>query len=170
MYKYILSITMTIKIAVPSITQKEIDDIIFHYNAMKPPDFGLLENLICREGGFKIAPKEAAMALPQHNNPFMNQYELEKRRNRELRWNSKRYLVSYCNIPAFLVEEELLLFKTMQFILGKENVSYYTSYGEAKMASPSVLEALLTGRSPKRNSIAHSPPQPQKRVGRIFPI
>ena len=163
---------MTIKIAVPSVSQKEIDDIIFHYNAMKPPDFGLLENLICREGGFKIAPKEATTALPQHTNPFMNQYELEKRRNRELRWNSKKYLVSYCNIPAFLVEEEMLLFKTMQFILGKENVTYYTSYGEAKMASPSVLEAMLSGRSPKRNAavVAYSPPQPPKRMGRIFPI
>lgn len=137
---------------------------------MKPNDFELLENLICREGGFKIAPQETKTVPQKHNNPFMNQYEIEKRRNRELRWNSKKYLVSYCNIPAFLVEEELLLFKTMQFILGKENVTYYTSYGEAKMASPSVLEALLSGRSPKRGAIACSPPQTQKRAGRIFPI
>ena len=159
---------------------------------MKPNDFGLLENLICREGGFKITPQETNIVPQKHNdsytllrnhpqkstglrpsdfgsNPFMIQYELEKRRNRELRWNSKKYLVSYCNIPAFLVEEELLLFKTMQFILGKENVTYYTSYGEAKMASPSVLEALLAGRSPKRNVQACSPPQ-QKRFGRILPI
>ena len=161
---------MTIKIALPSISHKEIDDIIFHYNAMKPNDFGLLENLICREGGFKIAPQETKTVPQKHNNPFMNQYEIEKRRNRELRWNSKKYLVSYCNIPAFLEKEEVLLFKTMQFILGKENVTYYTSYGEAKMASPSVLEALLSGRSPKRGAIACSPPQTQKRAGRIFPI
>ena len=30
---------MTIKITVPPISHKEIDDIIFHYNAMKPPQF-----------------------------------------------------------------------------------------------------------------------------------
>ena len=87
----------------------------------------------------------------------MNQFEIEKRRARELRWNQKKYLVGYCNIPTFTIEEEILLFKTMSFVLGKENVAYYDTYGDAKKESPSILENLLIQKSPKR-SIAYSPP------------
>ena len=150
---------MTIKIAIPStsIKEVEIEDILFHYNTMKPSNFGNLEKLICREGGFKITPKEANTSPVFHKNPVMNQFEIEKRRARELRWNQKKYLVGYCNIPTFTIEEEILLFKTMSFVLGKENVAYYDTYGDAKKESPSILENLLIQKSPKR-SIAYSPP------------
>ena len=164
---------MTIKIAIPStsIKEVEIEDILFHYNTMKPSNFGNLERLICREGGFRIVPLEANTVPELHKNPFINQFEMEKRRARELRWNQKKYLVSYCNIPTFTVEEEILLFKTMSFVLGKENVAYYDTFGDAKKESPSIIENLLIKRSPKR-SIAYSPPAATQisSFKRMFPI
>ena len=164
---------MTIKIAIPStsIKEAEIEDILFHYNAMKPSNFGNLERLICREGGFKTIPNAANTVPVIHKNPVMNQFEMEQRRGRELRWNQKKYLVGYCNIPTFTIEEEILLFKTMSFVLGKENVAYYDTYGDAKKESPSVIENLLIKRSPKR-SIAHSPPTAThiNSAKRMFPI
>jgi hypothetical protein len=160
---------MTIKIALSSISEAEIEEILFHYNAMKPTHFGVLERLICYEGGFRIIPPENAVPAPQHTLPIMNQLEIEKRRAREIRWNQQKYLVPYSNIPNFLYEEEILLFKTMQFVLGKENVEYYSSYGEAKMTSPSLAENYLLKRSPKRN-IQVSPPVNQVAWKRILPI
>jgi hypothetical protein len=150
---------MTIKIAIPStsITEREIEDILFHYNTMKPRNFDTLERAICKEGGFKITPADANTVPEIHKNPVMNQLEFEKRRARELRWNQQRYLVSYCNIPAFKVEEEILLFKTMSFVLGKENVAYYDTFGDAKKESPSIVENFLIKKSPKR-TITCSPP------------
>ena len=160
---------MTIKIALSSVSEGEIEDIIFHYNTMKPLHFGVLERLICREGGFKITPPEANTVPEIHKNPVMNQFEIEKRKARELRWNQQKYLVGYCNIASFSREEEILLFKTMQFVLGKENVEYYQTYGEAKMTSPTLVENYLLKRSPKRN-INVSPPVNQPAWKRGLPI
>ena len=148
---------MTIKTTVSFISDSELEDILFHYNAMKPVNFGVLEKLKCREGGFKIIPLEAGTAPEIHKNPVMNQYEIEKRKTRELRWNAGKYLVNYCNIPAFSKEEEILLFKTMQFILGKNNVEYYETYGDAKKDSPSIVENFLVQKGPIQN-FAYSPP------------
>jgi hypothetical protein len=161
---------MTIKTAISSISisESDIEDIIFHFNTMKPSNFGILEKLICREGGFKIVPPEAKTVPELHKNPVMNQYEIEKRRARELRWNSGKYLVNYCNIPGFLIEEEILLFKTMRFVLGKENVEYFDTYGDAKQNSPSIIENLLVKKSPKR-TLAYSPPS-STFITRICPI
>lgn len=160
---------MTIKIALPSISEAEIEEIIFHYNTMKPAHFGVLERLICYEGGFRIIPPESAVPAPQHTLPIMNQLEIEKRRAREIRWNQQKYLVPYSNIPNFLYEEEILLFKTMQFVLGKENVEYYQTYGEAKMTSPTLVENYLLKRSPKRQ-VKNSPPQHLSSWRRTLPI
>jgi hypothetical protein len=164
---------MTIKIAIPStsITEREIEDILFHYNTMKPRNFDTLERGICREGGFKITPSDANTVPEIHKNPVMNQLEFEKRRARELRWNQQKYLVSYCNIPAFKVEEEILLFKTMSFVLGKENVTYYDTFGDAKMESPSILEHYLHKKSPKRATNCSPPAATQASIfKRILPI
>jgi len=148
---------MTIKIAVSSISNSELEDILFHYNAMKPANSGVLEKLHCREGGFKIIPFAVGIVPEIHKNPVMNQYEIEIRKTRELRWNAGKYLVGYCNIPTFSKEEEILLFKTMQFILGKEKVEYYETYGDAKKDSPSIVENLLVQKDSIRN-FAYSPP------------
>jgi len=150
---------MTIKTTIPStsISEAEIEDILFHYNTMKPIKFGTLEKLICREGGYRIIPFEANTVPELHKNPFMNQLEIEKRRARELRWNQKKYLVGYCNIPTFTVEEEILLFKTMRFVLGKENVAYFETFGDAKKDSPSIVENLLVPKGPMQ-FLTYSPP------------
>jgi hypothetical protein len=138
---------------------------------MKPKQFGNLERAICREGGFRIIPIESTTAPEIHKNPFINQFEIEKRRARELRWNQQKYLVNYCNIPSFTLDEEILLFKTMSFVLGKENVAYYDTFGDAKKDSPSIIENYLIKKSPKR-SIAYSPPAAtqQSILKRVFPI
>lgn len=163
---------MTIKTAIPStsISNKELEDILFHYNSMKPIDTGILEILLCREGGFKIISPLKHTPYENHNNHYMNQIAIEQRKDHELRWNQKKYLVGYCNIPTFSQEEEMLLFKTMRFVLGKENVEYYDTYGDAKKESPSILENLLIKRSPKR-TLSCSPPTSKLAVfRRILPI
>jgi hypothetical protein len=65
------------------------------------------------------------------------------KRGRELRWNSGKYLVTYFNKPGFTEEEKVLLFKVMRLVLGKENVSYYNTYGDAKKDSPSIKDNFM---------------------------
>jgi hypothetical protein len=80
-------------------------------------------------------------------------------------------LVNYCNIPSFTLDEEILLFKTMRFVLGKENVDYFDTFGDAKKDSPSIIENYLFKKSPKR-TISCSPPAAtqQSIFRRKFPI
>lgn len=166
---------MTIKIAIPStkITPGQIEDIIFHFNHMKPLHVGTLESLQKREGGFKIIPlpptppSKKTPLSETHKNPFMEKYEQEQRIPREFRWNQQKYLVSYCNIPSFSKEEEMLLFDVMCFVLGKQNVKYYETYGDAKEESPSIVENMLPKYIQKMMS-AYSPPQ-QSSFMRLFP-
>ena len=165
---------MTIKIAIPStkITPGQIEDIIFHFNHMKSKHIGTLESLQKPEGGFKLVPLSPANTAKKHiskttKNPFMEKLELEQRIPREFRWNQQKYLVSYCNIPSFSKEEEMLLFDVMCFVLGKQNVKYYETYGDAKEESPSIVENMLPKYIQKMMS-AYSPPQ-QSSFMRLFP-
>jgi hypothetical protein len=54
---------------------------------------------------------------------------------KQVRWQNKN-LASVFNYPAFSQEEELLLYKIMRFVLGKENVTYYSSFEQAIINSP----------------------------------
>jgi len=122
---------MTIKVLLNSISKEEIENIIQYYNTIKPNHFGKLNTVLCKEGGFQILPNTIV------NNDFTNKFMNSNNKNRQLRWNRK-YLVSYCNIPCFHKDEENLLYKSLQFILGKENIVYYDSYSSAVLDSPSV--------------------------------
>jgi hypothetical protein len=166
---------MTIKIAIPStkITPGQIEDIIFHFNHMKSKHIGTLESLQKPEGGFAIIPLLPANTTKKHiyettKNPFMEKLEHEQRIPREFRWNQQKYLVSYCNIPSFSKEEEMLLFDVMCFVLGKQNVKYYETYGDAKEESPSIVENMLQTKYFKRMMSAYSPPQ-QTSFMKLFP-
>jgi hypothetical protein len=163
---------MTIKIAIPStqITPGQIEDILFHFNHMKPLHVGTLESLQKPEGGFKIIPlppikKTKLSEFPK--NQFMEKLEYEQSKPREFRWNQQKYLVSYCNIPSFSKEEEILLFDVMCFVLGKQNVKYYETYGEAKEESPSIVENMLPQYIQKM-MLSCSPPQ-QTSFMKLFP-
>jgi hypothetical protein len=144
---------MTIKTVLNTISEQEIENIIDYYNNIKPPKFGLLDIVLCKEGGFQIINNAIT-----NNNKFIGYFIKENDKNRQLRWN-KKYLVNYCNIPPFHKEEEELLYKSMQFVLGKENVSNYDSYGSAVLDSPSIRTK-------------NSPPSSQKiyNYRRVFPI
>jgi len=144
---------MTIKTILNTISKEEIENICNYYNTIKPPFLGSLDAVLCKEGGFQIIPNTAI-----NNSRFIGKFLQENDKNRQLRWN-KKYLVNYCNIPPFHKQEEELLYKSMQFVLGKENVSNYDSYSSAVLDSPSIR-------------IKISPPSSQKRYNyrRIFPI
>jgi len=142
---------MTIKIALSSVSKQDIADILIHYNNIKPQNSGFLEDLVCKEGGFRIAPQECKTSLNKSDPVAMHFCTRNNERARELRWNSKKYLVSYFNRPGFSKEEEILLFKVMRFVLGKENVSYYETYGDAKTDSPSIKENLLIKKFEERD-------------------
>ena len=59
---------MTIKIAIPStkITPGQIEDIVFHFNHMKPLYLGTLESLQKSEGGFAIIPLPSTTTTKKH--------------------------------------------------------------------------------------------------------
>jgi len=167
---------MTIKIAIPStkITPGQIEDIVFHFNHMKPLYVGTLESLQKPEGGFVIIPLPSTTTTTKKHvsetpkNPFMEKLEREQRIPREFRWNQQKYLVSYCNIPSFSKEEEMLLFDVMCFVLGKQNVKYYETYGDAKEESPSIVENMLQTKYFQKMMSAYSPPQ-QTSFMKLFP-
>ena len=129
---------MSIKIALSSISNQDIEDILMHYNKLKPANSGVLENLVCNEGGFRIVPPPCDTVLNKSD-----PYGTANKRVRELRWNSGKYLVTYFNKPGFTEEEKVLLFKVMRLVLGKENVSYYKTYGDAKKDSPSIKDNFM---------------------------
>lgn len=151
---------MTIKLILNNISKEEIENIIEYYNTIKPPNFGKLDTFVCKEGGFQIKPN-----LVTNNNLFIGNFLEENKKNRQLRFN-RRYLVSYCNIPSFYKEEEYLLYKSMQFVLGKENISYYESYSSALLDSPNIK----IKNSPLLQNKKCSPIQNKYNFRRILPI
>ena len=72
-----------------------------------------------------------------------------------MRWQMKT-LSSMYNYPSFSIEEEVLLFRIMRVVMGKENVSYYRTYDQAIKHSPSfnhiTFSNLLTS-SPRNSPI-----------------
>ena len=156
---------MSIKIALSSISSQDIEDILFHYNTIKPANSGVLENLVCNEGGFRIVPPPCNTVVNKSD-----PYGTANKRARELRWNSGKYLVTYFNRPGFTEEEKVLLFKVMRLVLGKENVSYYKTYGDAKKDSPSIKDNFMVRNGTvDLNTTTHSG-STSNRLLRFLPI
>jgi hypothetical protein len=156
---------MSIKIALSSISSQDIEDILFHYNTLKPANSGVLENLVCNEGGFRIVPPPCNTVVNKSD-----PYGTANKRARELRWNSGKYLVTYFNRPGFTEEEKVLLFKVMRLVLGKENVSYYKTYGDAKKDSPSIKDNFMVRNGTvDLNTTTHSG-STSNRLLRFLPI
>lgn len=126
---------MTIKVTLNIINKEDIEKILYYYNELKTNNDEYLDVINCKEGGFQLLPK--------------SQNKLLKYKSKQLRWNNK-YLVSYSNYNEFNKEEEVLLFKVMSLVLGKENVLIYNSYSDAKLSSPSI-QHILKKNSPKNN-------------------
>jgi hypothetical protein len=156
---------MSIKIALSSISSQDIEDILFHYNNLKPANSGVLENLVCNEGGFRIVPPPCNTVVNKSD-----PYGTANKMARELRWNSGKYLVTYFNRPGFTEEEKVLLFKVMRLVLGKENVSYYKTYGDAKKDSPSIKDNFMVRNGTvDLNTTTHSG-SASNRLLRFLPI
>jgi len=156
---------VSIKIALSSISSQDIEDILFHYNTIKPANSGVLENLVCNEGGFRIVPPPCNTVVNKSD-----PYGTANKRARELRWNSGKYLVTYFNRPGFTEEEKVLLFKVMRLVLGKENVSYYKTYGDAKKDSPSIKDNFMVRNGTvDLNTTTHSG-STSNRLLRFLPI
>jgi hypothetical protein len=156
---------MSIKIALSSISSQDIEDILFHYNTIKPANSGVLENLVCNEGGFRIVPPPCNTVVNKSD-----PYGTANKGAREIRWNSGKYLVTYFNKPGFTEEEKVLLFKVMRLVLGKENVSYYKTYGDAKKDSPSIKDNFMVRNGTvDLNTTTHSG-STSNRLLRFLPI
>jgi len=60
---------MTIKILLNIISKEEIENIIQYYNTIKPYNFGNLDTVLCKEGGFQILPNTITI-----NNDFISKF------------------------------------------------------------------------------------------------
>ncbi len=84
--------------------------VLEYYNQHKKNDDMVLEKLDRCEGGFQIR-------IVEKQNENIDVYK----KIRQLRWNSGYLVSSHSHIP-FTNEEELLLFESLQHVLGKDNV------------------------------------------------
>ena len=99
----------SISVKFDSITLKESQCIIDHYNAIKPPEFSNLENLDRHEGGFQIS-----LNL---NSETDNNYKIK-----QVRWNKKK--LDPMNFIGFNHEETLLLYKSFIHVFDESLVIY----------------------------------------------
>lgn len=120
---------MPIKVTSQEMTTKYIEDIIEYYNYSRPAGSEPIEYLQCKGGGYKIL--------------CSNKQHYANGKYKQIRWQRK-ILISFYNYPSFSIEEELLLYNMMKFVLGKENVSYYLSYDQAIKHSPSFKSSILS--------------------------
>jgi hypothetical protein len=100
---------MQIKVLVDIIEYEDLQKILDYYNSNKSIDEEPLEVLDRCEGGFKIAI------------PYMKDIMCDMNRKiKQLRW-SKKYLVpeTYIN---FTEKEQILLYDSLVYALGNENV------------------------------------------------
>jgi hypothetical protein len=105
-----------------------------------PPEGGDLNRQRCNYG-FRIASTETNRSYSNGTHKYM-------------RWQMKN-LASMYNYPPFSVEEEVLLFRVIRFVLGKENVFYFRTYDQAIKNSPCfnhVAFSDLFSKSPPQKS------------------
>lgn len=112
---------MTIKV-ITNINEENYKDIKLFWDINKVQGIGNLELLNSKNGGFQTFHLYEKQGIKYEN-------------IHQLHWYSN-YLVSYTNYPGFSNEEEYLLYKSLCFALGKENVLFYKSFSDAYMSSP----------------------------------
>ena len=145
---------MPIKITtIDLITEKNMKATVSYYNTYlkmtgneTTPEIELIEymNGTKTNYGFRI----------KTNNPnytyAVNEYNI-------MRWENKT-LSAIFNYPPFLPEEELLLYKIMRFVVGKDNVIYYSSYQQSIVNSPRFNRSLIVSPLvPKTTSQINTP-------------
>lgn len=82
---------------------------------------------------------------------------------KQVRWKNKN-LASVFNYPAFSQEEEFLLYRIMRFVLGKENVSYYCSFEQAIVNSPSFNRSVCDSLTNVETNLSQPQYQPQSQT------
>lgn len=132
------------------LTHENLSLITNYYNTYRPKDLERIELFEFKkysdnktsDYGFRIRSRQINSIYSNSTYKYM-------------RWQMKT-LTSIYNFPPFSYEEEVLLFRIMGGVLGKEHVSYYRTYDQAIKHSPSfnhtVFSNLLT-RSPVPESI-----------------
>jgi hypothetical protein len=101
---------MTIRI-LTNIKETEYEKILAFYNKYRPETAKPLEILECAEGGFKIEVDYVTPNIDYNKNI------------RQLRWFNQR-LVKYGLFDSFTNDEEILLFKALSNVLGKNNMEW----------------------------------------------
>jgi len=169
---------MPIKVSsIDLITKENIQDMIYYYNNFRPHDFEPIEMVEYKDptrilveirmetshyGQRREAPQQLTSKVASPPEKFglriassKPNYSYSNGTYKYMRWQMKT-LSSMYNYPSFSIEEEILLFRIMMFVLGKENVSYYRTYDQAIKHSPSfnhiTFSDLLTN-SPRRSPI-----------------
>jgi hypothetical protein len=144
---------MPIKVtSIELITKENLKTIVQHYNLYKPCEFENIEFIeyknkvnvvnekISLNYGFRIPCSRPNFSYSNGTHKYM-------------RWHIKT-LSSIYNYPPFLPEEEVLLFRILRFVIGKEHVTYFRTYDQAIKNSPnfdiSIFSKLLI-KSPCRN-------------------
>jgi len=97
----------SISVKFDSITLIESQNIVNHYNSIKPPHFSNLEILDRYEGGFQISRREDDTI----NNGI-----------KQLRWNKKK--LDRMNYIGFNDDETLLLYKSFIHVFDESLVVY----------------------------------------------
>ena len=137
------------------ITKVNVRDIACYYNSCRPKYFEAIEMVEYKNNksaigsiqmetfnyGFRIASTETNRSYSNGTHKYM-------------RWQMKN-LASMYNYPPFSVEEEVLLFRVIRFVLGKENVFYFRTYDQAIKNSPCfnhVAFSDLFSKSPPQKS------------------
>ena len=126
------------------ITKNRMNDAVSYYNSLRPEDFEDIELVEYKNStqttyGFRIASTDTNHSYSNGTHKYM-------------RWQTKT-LASMYNYPPFSVEEEVLLFRVIRFVLGKENVFYFRTYDQAIKNSPCFNHVVFS------NLLSKSPPQ-----------
>lgn len=158
---------MPIKVSsVDLITKENIEDIIQYYNNFRPRDLEPIEMVEYKDptrilGDIRMETSHYGLriASSKPNHSYSNgTYKY-------MRWQMKT-LSSMYNYPAFSIEEEILLFKIIRFVMGKENVFYYRTYDQAIKHSPSFNH--ITFSNLLTSSPRHSPIPINIRTGQMI--
>ena len=105
-----MSPTISVKFA--TISREECQQVLDHYNSIKPSHFMVLEELDRCEGGFQLALNTSELALNAKSD-VNNQIK-------QLRWNRRKLDPS--NYIGFDVEETMLLYRSLVHVFGESFV------------------------------------------------
>ena len=127
---------MPIKISsIDLLTKENIHDIVCYYNSYRSKELEPIEFVEYNQKSRLAKHQESSIygfriLSSQPNRTYSNGVY------KYMRWQMKT-LTSLYNYPPFYHEEELLLFRIIGFVMGKEHVTYYRTYDQAIKHSPS---------------------------------